>query len=81
MTEQGGEQPREPDSFWHRRRTGIRYIYSVAAIIVGTVLAVRWMSRLGHGADGTLLFLGALALIILGLVSIPIYRWMDKRGL
>ena len=81
MTESGGKQLREPDSFWHRRHPGIRYIYSAAAIIGGIILAVRWSSRLGDSAGSTWLFIGALALIVLGLASIPIYRWMDKRRL
>lgn len=81
MTKLNDGQPQEPQSFWHRRRPGIRYVYSAAGIVGGVVLAVRAANGLGDGAEGTWLFVGAMALIVLGIASIPVYRWMDKRRL
>jgi hypothetical protein len=81
MTGTGGSQRPEPDSSWHRRRPGIRYLYSVAAIIGGIILAIRWISQPGDATARAWLFVGAVTLTLLGLVSIPICRWMDKRRL
>jgi len=65
----------------HRRRPGIRFFYSVAAIVGGVLLAIGSAGDAGSGAAGSWLFAGALALIVLGVISIPVFLWMDKRRL
>ena len=76
MTRPRSDRPNGSTSFWHKRRPGIRYVFSAAAIIGGVVLALRFA-----GGDDAWLVPVALGLVVLGLVSIPVYRWMDKRGL
>jgi drug/metabolite transporter (DMT)-like permease len=79
MAEPNPEDRREDDSFWHRRRPGIRYAYSVAAIVGGIALLVRYAIAQGGNGGGTWLLVGGLALLVIGAVSITVYRWMDKR--
>ncbi|MFG6444494.1 hypothetical protein ACFXQA_04395 [Microbacterium sp. P07] len=81
MSEPNDPAPREPESVWHRRIPGIRYISSVGAIVGGVILAVRSANGWGEGSESTWLFVGGLALVLLGLVSIPVARWMEKRRL
>jgi drug/metabolite transporter (DMT)-like permease len=81
MSEPDSRRPQEPESVWHRRIPGIRYISSAAAIVGGVILAIRSVNGLGEGPEGTWLFVGGLGLVVLGLISIPVIRWMDKRGL
>jgi drug/metabolite transporter (DMT)-like permease len=77
MSRPESPRSREQESFWHRRRPGIRYIYSAAAIVGGIVLAVRF----ADGAGDSPFFIAALLVIALGIISIPVYLWMDKRRL
>ncbi|WP_072312817.1 hypothetical protein [Agrococcus sp. Marseille-P2731] len=77
MTQHAGDE--DPGSFWHRRRHGIRYLYSAAAAAGGILLAVRYASS--DGPDGEWMLVCALVLIGLGVVSVPLFWWMDKRGL
>ncbi|MFD1713000.1 hypothetical protein ACFSBZ_00800 [Amnibacterium flavum] len=76
------EHEPEPERtpFWHRRRPGYRFVLSAAAVIGGTVLAVRSVGRVGESTESTWVFVGALVLVVLGLVSIPVYLWMGRRG-
>ncbi|BDZ47607.1 hypothetical protein [Naasia aerilata] len=76
MSRPDSDRPRDEESFWHRRRPGIRYVYSAAAILGGIMLAVRFAS-----GGSTWAFVAALVVIALGAISIPVYRWMDKRRL
>lgn len=78
MSEPEGKDRSEPSSFWHRRRPGIRYIYSFAAIIGGIVLAVRYA---GGSPESNGIFIGALFVVGVGIISIPVFWWMDKRRL
>jgi hypothetical protein len=81
MTEPHRPDRREPDSFWHRRRPGLRYIYSVAAIAGGLVLLIRYANEQDGSSEGSWLLVTGVGLLALGAVSIPIYAWMDKRKL
>jgi hypothetical protein len=81
MSEPDAQPPREPESVWHRRIPGIRYISSAGAIVGGAILAVRAANGFGAGTEGMWLFIGGLALVLLGLLSIPVVRWMEKRRL
>jgi drug/metabolite transporter (DMT)-like permease len=72
---------RDAESFWHRRRPGIRYLYSIAASVGGIVFIIRHVvAPSGDGGGSGLLAVG-VALLVLGASSIPIYRWMDQRKL
>lgn len=81
MTEPDGYHPKETGSFWHRRRSGLRYLYSAAAIVGGVVFVFRFARALDGSSDATWGLVAGIALIVLGLLSIPVYSWMDKRRL
>ena len=76
MTEPTDDNERRAESVSHKRLPGIRFIYPAAAIPGGIILAVRY-----SGVASTGLFIAALSLVALGTASIPVFRWMDKRGL
>jgi drug/metabolite transporter (DMT)-like permease len=65
MAEPNPEDRREDDSFWHRRRPGIRYAYSVAAIVGGIALLVRYAIAQGGDGGDTWLLVGGLALLVI----------------
>ena len=81
MTDPDDDRPHGQRSFWHRRRPGIRLIYSAAAIVGGAVLAVRYAGGIGENTESTWIFIAGVAIVILGLISIPVFRWMDRRRL
>jgi drug/metabolite transporter (DMT)-like permease len=81
VAEPNSEDRREQDSFWHRRRPGIRYAYSAAALVAGVALLFRYAITQGGSGGATWLLVGGLALLVVGAVSIPVYNWMDKRRL
>jgi hypothetical protein len=72
---------REPESPLHRRRPGIRLIYSAIAIVGGVILALPFAGGATGDSGSTPVFIGALVVIGLGLISIPAFLWMDRRGL
>lgn len=79
VSEPGDPPPNDPGSAWHRRIPGIRYVSSAAAIIGGVVVTVRALAGWGEDQEGACLVAAGIALILLGLASIPVFRWMDKR--
>lgn len=58
----------------------LRLITPIVAIAAGTILAISSAGGLGNG-DSTVLFVACLAVVVIGMIAIPIMRWMAKRGL
>ena len=80
MTEHSDDDEATRQSIWHRRFPSIRFINSGMAIVGGVIIAVRFSGAIGGGGTPWL-FIGGWVLAALGVVSIPVFRWMGKRGL
>ena len=57
----------------------LRIVMPIVGIVVGILFAVRGIGRAGDG-DPLFLILGVV-LVVLGIVAIPLARWMAKRGI
>jgi hypothetical protein len=59
----------------------MRLAIPILAIVVGIFLAIKSIGGLSKAGDGntTLLLVLSLALIVAGIVAIPIATWMAKR--
>jgi hypothetical protein len=77
VTDPSDQPTRRSDSFWHQRRPGLRYIFSVAALIGGIVSIARFAVM----PDESWRLVSGIVVIALGLLSIPVYAWMDRRRL
>jgi hypothetical protein len=73
----GDEHERSEPPPRHRRRPGTRYISSVACLVAGVGLLIIFATAPAE----TWRLAGGVVLVVLGLVSIPVYAWMDRRRL
>ena len=75
--------PADEPGWGHRRYPygplHLRLVMPIVGIVVGILFAVRGIGRAGDG-DALFLVLGVV-LVVLGIVAIPLARWMAKRGI
>lgn len=75
VTDSGDRSSDDSVSIWHRRIPGIRYISSVACLVGGVGLLILFATA----TDEMWRLVGGLILLVLGIVSIPIVAWMERR--